>query len=262
VIELSSTPDVIAALSRAGEIEARAYTLHGPVKDALEAAARRGAHVVVALEGQPFKNPLLAGENAKVVREMRAAGVDARLEDPVHAKTIVADGTHYFDDKNWAEGDLVLRTDAAAAASIPMLKHEALELERQLVNGAGPGDDAIVESESFGAGNPVYSALDAAAKRGLSPRLLVCNRELAGSAQERKCLDKLARDGVRVRVCTNTEKLAVAGDRAWIGSANATVAFGKFDMPDWGCSTADPAIVSRIADRLEAVWAGAREFRG
>jgi hypothetical protein len=262
VIALSSIPDLLRALSRARDIDVEAYTLHGPVKSAVEAAARRGARVCVELERRPYRDPHLARENARLVAEMRGAGVDARLADPVHAKTIVADGELYLDDKNWNCGDLVLRTDASGAESIPMIKDEALKAEQQLIRGAGTRDDLIVESESFSCCNRVYSALDAAAKEGLSPRLLVCERELFKSDRERQVLQKLVSDGVRVRVCENSEKLAVAGDRAWIGSANATVAFSDADLPDWGLSTSDPTIVRALRGRIEAVWTAAKEFKG
>jgi len=261
VISLSSTPDVLQVLSRAAEIEVHAYTLHGPVKGALEAAARRGASVVVELERQPYKSSHLAAENARLVDEMRGAGVDAHLADPVHAKTIVADGTIYLDDKNWGARDLVLRADAADAASIPMIKHEALAAEAQLLRSAGDAD-AVVESESFGCCNAVYSALKGLARAGAAPRLLVSKDDLRGNASERRALDDLVRAGVRVRVCENSEKLAVAADRAWIGSANATIAAGPTDLPDWGFCTGDPAIVRALHDRIEGVWAGAKEFRG
>ena len=40
-----------------------------------------------------------------------------------------------------------------------------------------------------------------------------------------------------MRVCGDSEKLAVAGERVWLGSANATVAFGQSDCIDWGVQT-------------------------
>ncbi|MBV8579945.1 MAG: hypothetical protein JOZ86_04865, partial [Candidatus Eremiobacteraeota bacterium] len=89
---LSTTDAIVSGLSSAKKIEAHAYTLHGHVLHALEAAARRGAHVVVELERRPFDNPRLAEENKRVVEEMRAAGADARLADPVHAKSVIEDG--------------------------------------------------------------------------------------------------------------------------------------------------------------------------
>lgn len=63
-----------------------------------------------------------------------------------------------------------------------------------------------------------------------------------------------------MRVCLDSEKLAVAGDRAWLGSANATVAAGKWNAIDWGLRTADGRIASAVRSRLEAEWSAARDF--
>jgi phosphatidylserine/phosphatidylglycerophosphate/cardiolipin synthase-like enzyme len=264
MLNLSSTRQVLAAISQAREIDAEAYTLHGPVLRALEEAARDGAHVVVRLEGRPYRDPAgnLAHENRRLVADLRKAGADAQLGHPLHAKAIAVDSTLYLDDKNWGTRDLVLRDDDPSdIASMPSIKHEALAAEAQLLRGARAGDGIVVESESFGCCNPVYSALDALGRAGAMPRLLVCANELRDNDRERNALERLVRDGVRVRVCSDSEKLALAGNRAWCGSANATVAFGESDMPDWGVNTQDDAIVGAVRARLEAQWAKARDFK-
>jgi hypothetical protein len=265
MLDLSSTRQMLVAISQAREIDAEAYTLHGPVLRALEEAARDGAHVVVRLEGRPYGDPAgnLARENRRLVDDLRKAGADAQLGHPLHAKAVAVDSTLYLDDKNWGIHDLVLRDeDPSDIASIPSIKHAALAAEAQLLRGARAGDGIVVESESFGCCNPVYSALDALGRAGAAPHLLVCTNELRANDRERKALERLARDGVRVRVCSDSEKLALAGDRAWCGSANATVAFGESDMPDWGVCTGNHAIVSAVRARLEAQWAAAKEFKG
>jgi hypothetical protein len=264
MLELSSTSEAIAALGRAKEIAVEAYTLPRPVADALEDAARRGAHVAVELEGRPYDDPLghLGKENAKLAAELCRAGVEAELKHPLHTKKIDADGALYLDEKNWRTDDVVLRDDDTAhATGIPMCKHEALACEAQLLDRARSCDGVIVESESFGAGNAVYDALKALGIAGAEPRLLVSNRVLSGNRREHRILEDLVRDGVHVRVCKDSSKLAVAGDRAWLGSANATVTFGEADMPDWGCRTGNAAIVSAVRDRLEAQWKAAKEFK-
>ncbi|MBV9232629.1 MAG: hypothetical protein JO030_01190, partial [Candidatus Eremiobacteraeota bacterium] len=73
--------------------------------------------------------------------------------------------------------------------------------------------------------------------------------------------ERLQGEGARVRVCSDSEKIAVCGDEAWIGSANATAAFGESDIPDWGVRTADGAIVAAAKARLESQWSAARELR-
>jgi hypothetical protein len=263
VIELSSTSEALAALGRARRISIDAYTLHGPVLRAAEQAARRGARVVVRLAGDPHDDARgrLARENARIAGELRAAGAEAALEPSLHAKTIVADGALYLDGKNWHAGDVVLRDADQADAAIAASKSAALSAEAELLNGARNGDGVVVESESFGCCNVVYGALQRLARSGASPRLLVSARDLRGNERERRALERLERGGVRVRVCYDSEKLAVCGDRAWIGSANATCAYGKFDMRDWGVAIADAAIATAVRTRLEAEWRGARELR-
>ncbi|MBV9718880.1 MAG: hypothetical protein JOZ77_06150 [Candidatus Eremiobacteraeota bacterium] len=259
MLALSSSAELLQALARAARIDVEAYTLSGPVLRAVETAARRGAHVAVHLEETPYNAGHLATENRKVASQLRRAGANAALEHPLHAKEIVTDGTLYLDEKNWRPGDLILRDDDAADAStIPQIKHEALEYERRLLDGARRDDEVIVESESFGCCNAVYSELKTMGAD--APRLLVCERELRGNRRELAILEALTAKGVRVRVCSDSEKLAVAGDRAWLGSANATLAAPAADGPDWGLCTGDADIVRAVRARLESEWRRAHEL--
>lgn len=263
MVELTSTATTVAALGQAQTICAEAYTLHGPVLYALEAAARRGAAVSVQLEGRPVEHSKghLAAENRRLVRELRAAGANASLAPGIHAKAIAADGALYLDEKNWQSGDLVLReTDPNGARLIPMDKRDALERERALLDGARASDGVIVESETFGSYNAVHHALAALGRAGAAPRLLVDARELQGNARERRVLQELAGEGVSVRVCSESEKLAVRGGQAWLGSANATSPYGRGAMTDWGLCTDDAQIVQTVRARLEAEWRAAKPF--
>lgn len=263
MLHLSSVRDAIKSIDCAHEVSVEAYTLNGAVLRALEDAARHGAHVDVTIERHPFGGKRgLARENARLIRRLRAAGVDARLADPIHAKAIWADGTLYLDEKNWRCGDIVLREDdRAKAASIPMDKPDALAQESQVLRRARATDSIIVESETFGTGNVTYDALKSLALAGAQPRLLVSDSELRGNSRERNALAGLTRAGVRVRVCKDSAKLAVAGNRAWLGSANATYAGFTVAMSDWGVSTDDRAIVNTVRTRLEAEWAAAKGFK-
>lgn len=264
MLALSSTGEVIARLASAKEVAVEAYTLRRPMLEALEAAARRGAHVTVRLEARPYHDAgrHLGRMNAHAVRALKAAGVDAHVADPIHAKVIRLDGSLYVDEKNWNATDIVLRDDdAAEAASIPMDKSGALAAEANLLADARASDGVIVESESFGAGNVAYDSLKALALAGAKPRLLVSRDDLRGSGRERAVLDGLVRHGVRVRVCPDSAKLAVAGDRAWLGSANATYTGKGWQMPDWGLCTRKREIVDCVRARLEAEWNSARELR-
>lgn len=264
MLALTSTAEALGRLSRARSVSVEAYTLGGPALRALESAAESGAHVTVRLEGHPYSDARssLAKLNARIAAQLCRAGADARLADPIHGKTMSIDGTLYLDEKNWRAGDLVLRVDESAdAASIPMRKSAALAQEAHLLTGAQSSDDTIVESESFGSGNDVYAALQRLGRAGAAPRLLVCERDLEENSRERAVLEHLVRDGVRVRVSEDSEKLAVAGDRAWLGSANATYSEGKWDMPDWGVCTDDLTIACAVRARLERAWTVAHDFK-
>jgi hypothetical protein len=261
VVELSSTAEVCQAVRRGRHVDLAAYTLWGPALYAVEAAAQRGAEVTVHLEAQPFNNPHLAEENRRISAHLRAAGATVTLGHPLHAKVLDVDGTLYLDEKNWRSDDVVLRVgDPSEAAKIPMIKHEALACEGELIGTATDADRVIVESESFGCCNDVYGELRKAGLAGASPRLLVCASDLSGNAREHEVLGELVRDGVTVRVCNDSEKLAAAGDRAWLGSANATSAAPGFDSTDWGLDTRNSEIVATVRSRLERQWQHARPF--
>ncbi len=260
--ELSSTAQVCRALCGAHRIDLQAYTVWGPILKAVRAAARRGAEVTVALERHPFNSPHLAKENRSVAGQLRAAGATVTLGHPLHAKVLAVDGALFLDDKNWHPGDLVLKVDdPAEVAKIPMIKHEALACEGRLIDSATSADRVIVESESFGCCNKVYSELRQAALAGVAPRLLVSARDLSGNTRERQVIESLIRDGVRARICDDSEKLAVAGTAAWLGSANATIAAPGSDSTDWGLRTRNAKIVAAVRARLEANWQTAKPFR-
>jgi phosphatidylserine/phosphatidylglycerophosphate/cardiolipin synthase-like enzyme len=251
----------------------------------LENAAQRGANVTVRLEGVPYGDPngSFARYNRRLVADLRRSGADARLSrpthdaGPLHAKALEVDGKLYLDDRNWAGGDLILRDDdprdAAAARALAegkapntrpafaLRKRAALALEARMLERAGARDRVTVETETFGTSNAVCRALDDLGKRGLHPRLLVERRPVASNPRERGALQRLVRDGVEVRTTSDTEKFAVSGSSAWIGSANASPAFGDPDLIDWGTCTRGNAVVAAVAARLQARWSEGKPLR-
>ena len=284
---LGSTNDLLRALDGAHDVALMAYTLPaGRVLDGLEAAAKAGAHVRVRLEGYIYKDDGSVGSaNAAAIARLRAAGADARLVHPsknatdamLHSKAALVDGELFLDDRNWPDdgADTIVRDnfpsdarivrdafDAKEDPSTPFFsvtKRESLASEARLLDGARAGDDVIVESESFGASNRVYRAIERAARGGAHVRVLVNARDLQDNANERGALKKLAGDGVHVLVCDADEKLVVVdGARGWLGSANATAAFDHPDQLDWGARTDAPAIVSHLRQVFEERWSSAR----
>jgi phosphatidylserine/phosphatidylglycerophosphate/cardiolipin synthase-like enzyme len=286
MMTLSSTNDLLATLDHARDVSLMAYTLPaGRVLDGLAAAAKAGARVRVRLEGRIYNDDKDVGAaNVAAIAKLRAAGADAQLvhsdknasDAMLHCKAALVDGTLFLDDRNWPDdsGDTIVRDDFSRDAQIvrdaldgiedpatpffSVAKRESLASEARLLYEAHAGNDVIVESESFGANNRVYKAIDNAARAGAHVRLLVNARDLQGNANEAGALKKLAVDGVAVRLCDADEKLAVADEtRGWLGSANATVAFDHPDQLDWGARTDAPAIVSHLRDVFEKRWAAA-----
>lgn len=285
MVTLSSTDALLAALRGAQDISVTAYLLQpGRVLDALTAAAQRGAHVRVRLEGYIYKDTAgIAAENAGVVAGLQAAGADAVLvhldsdaRDPMlHAKTVVADDTLFLDDRNFPDdgADTILadsfapdvraaRDGALGQEDAPnwyfsMEKRPSLASEARLIASCDTTEDLVVESESFGADNAVYRAIDMGAKAGLRPRVLVNARALEGNARESQAIAHLVADGAAVRATDAAEKFTLAGLRGWIGSSNATIAFQHPDQLDWGMRSDDQALVAVLRRRFEARWEAA-----
>lgn len=270
------------AIGGAKSIALSAYLLdaRGPLVGALEAAGDRGAGVRVVLEGKPVGVPRAAADgiaraNAWTATELRKHGVDVVLRDEgafsQHLKAAVVDGCAFLDDRNWTATDTLIETrdapevacvsDAVAGhpSSTPDLattKAAAIALEAAAI-AAGSGDRVDCASESFGT-SAVSAALARRAQAGAHVRLVVNDRALRGASQnELRALARLEAAGVDVRAGSSTDKVCVAGDRAWLGSANPTFSPPP-PMLDWGLATADPALAAMASATFASAWARAR----
>lgn len=258
---LSSPSVLIRAIDRARSVSVIAYQLpRGKVLDALEQAARRGCSVHVRLEAKPYPDPTggIVRHNRSVVRELRRCGADAGFEDadaskPLHAKAADVDGTLYLDDVNFAKRGTLLRVCGRAA--IAWDKRSALDSERRLIESRNWVGRVEVASETIGRGSAIYSSLLRLGVLGAHPRLLISREAL--TPQERKLIGRLESCGVDVRSCDANEKFAVAGARAWIGSANATSPYPKNDI-DWGLVTKNRSIIAHLRRAFESRWRDAR----
>jgi hypothetical protein len=276
-LSLSSVPDVVARIGGARDVAFGSYFLRqGPMREALVAAAERGAHVTVTLQADPYRNPHGKHDNREAARVLSAAGAEVTLlrsaRVPFHLKAVVCDGVAYLDDRNWtARGpemvvadddpqdvaivrDAVRTAHGGSDATIAMRKDEALRREVELVDAAGAGP-VVVETERVRT-SPLTEALRRHARAGAST-VLVVGRTRHHSRGERSALRALARDGVVVREDGTNEKLALAGEQAWIGSGNATGASGRGARQlEWGLVTRDAALVSAVRSALERDVAG------
>ena len=278
--KLVSDAAFLAALGTARTVRFSAYVLNAEtaVAHGLEGAAAHGARVDVVLDGAPFgERPGIVRANAAASAALVRAG--ARVHQTtaggpaMHLKAALIDGVAYLDDRNWASGErdtIVALDDPAAVAAVASAldgrpvgsgslateKRAALDLEAAAIHDA-PGDRVDVETESFGA-TVVSKALAARAAHGTRVRLLVSEAELRGPAglRERRALARLAAGGVVIEATANTEKLCVAGDEVWIGSANAT--FSPEPSLDWGLRSRDPALVAGVSRAFERNWLAGR----
>jgi hypothetical protein len=261
---------MLAAVGSAREVAFGSYFLpRGAVRDALAGAARRGAHVAVTLQADPYRNPFGARCNADAARELRAAGVEVALLPsrfaPFHLKAAVCDAVAYLDDRNWTKRgpEIVVadgnRRDVAlvraalagrggAGAALATRKDAAQQREVDLIEHAGRAT-VVVETERV-ATSPLTRALQAHAAAG-APTTLVLAHAARHASREAKAIADLIASGVAVRETGRNEKLALAGDTAWIGSGNATGAAGRSAAQlEWGMLTREPALVAAVRAAL------------
>jgi len=269
-LSLSSVPEVLAHIRTAHDVAFGAYFVKpGSLRNALTSAARHGAHVAVTLQADPYRNPDGAQANADTARLLRDAGAQVTLlpsqRVPFHIKAAVCDGVAYLDDRNFTPGgpemvvrdddpnDVALVRDALRGhggddATLATRKDAALASELALVEKAGTAP-VVMETERVGT-SPLTRALQQRAAAGL-PTTLVVAQGPHDSRTERSALAQLTHDGVDVRYSGRNEKLALAGDAAWIGSGNATGAAGRGAYQlEWGLVTRDPALVGAVRAAL------------
>lgn len=283
-VALTSRAAFLAALDRASTVALGTYSLRadGKVARALERAAERGAKVSVALEGLPYgpgRSSELARANGRAAAELELHGVRVRLagagDERLHLKAAVVDGAAFLDDRNWPDGGndtIVAVTGGAEVAAIAAAlagrpatsgslateKGRALQLEAEAIE-RGRGDRVDIETESFG-GCSVSKALRARAAAGAQTRLIVSADAYArGTSRERAELARLATEGVEIRLGHADQKLCVAGDRGWVGSANAS--YSPAPMLDWGFETGEPDVLAGLAAAFARDWTAARPLR-
>ncbi len=139
--------------------------------------------------------------------------------------------------------------DATAAyGDVTFSKGASLRREAQLL--ATARSQIALESESFGAENPVYDALRAAARRGVTVRVLVNAEDARNDQREAVAIAVLERAGVQVAYTSATDKLAIVDGRAaWVGSSNASE--NVQDQIDWGVTTTDGRMLRQIEGAFE-----------
>jgi phosphatidylserine/phosphatidylglycerophosphate/cardiolipin synthase-like enzyme len=249
-----------------------AFTLspHGKTARMLEDAARRGARVSVTLDSRAFGSAETM--NQQTIADFQSAGIRVHESSgALHLKAGIFDGQRiYLTDKNFTStGDaelvladpypadrlLVERAMLGVGGSNDHLwlrKADALAAEASLINSSPHGGAIDVQTESFGPGTPVYNAMLARAQASDHVRLLVYRSELNNNDRERASLEELARAGVSVRVASTNEKIAIVGQRSFVGSSNATQ--GLPNQIDFGFYVGDPSATAQIQQHFNDNW--------
>jgi phosphatidylserine/phosphatidylglycerophosphate/cardiolipin synthase-like enzyme len=251
-VSLASVGDLSEHIRNACSVELDVYVLRNPLLlYSLEAASERGASVSVRL-GSPGDAPERAA-NAAAMRALSAAGARVTAEagfgpSALHAKVAIVDDTVYLDDRNFTGEE----SETIVACRPPNRDYErtksaALADEAKMLR-ADSGHDVILSTEALGPG-PVVDALIERARRGDRVRVMY-NPE----ARDRASLQAVAHlraAGVQLRASPENHKIAVSGDTAWIGSANASP--GAPEQREWGM-TVPEAVTSRLRATLEYCW--------
>lgn len=235
---------------------------------ALAMTARAGGRANLVVDGNPY-DPQgdVRGSDEEALTLARRLNINVfRSPTPMHLKAAIVSTGCYLSDRNWSRTAVVLFdrdpvdyaavSDAAKGSprsvshgsdgGLALVKEQALALEAQLL---AQGVRLSIESESFSAGNPVYQQLYAHAA---GARLIIAATEYRQKASERAAVARLVARGASVRTSGANEKIALAGDGVYVGSANATS--GVENQVEWGLVTHDIAIVTLVRNRFEAEW--------
>lgn len=250
-MQLVDLSDVVAAIDHAKSIKIDAFVLgRGAMFRALERAGDRGADVRIAFaDAGDVDAGTLADLHEHGVRVVDGPKVGP---DSIHAKIAVIDDRVFYDDRNWRSSqghDIIIRSDIDETTLASDKAHTIAD-EATLVR-FGPGHDVLVATESFGPG-PVADALLERAQRGDDVRLVYNPFEMTRGRD--RVLAALRQAGVRIAVSDANHKFACTGDRAWVGSANATLTAGQTGAGlEWG-KTLSGKLAAGVHAEAERLW--------
>jgi len=257
-LRFGTTQTLIDGLPGAKRVELDTFVLRNSrLIDALEVAAESGTDVRVRL-GDPTAGSQRKA-NLKAKDDLERHGVNVAIQpgygpDAIHDKIARVDDVIYRDDRNWTTGEweTVLVDDRSRAGQdVTTTKAAALVDEVELIR-HGKGHEVLVSTESIGPG-PVVDALIARAKQGDHVRLMY--KPGLHDLGRDDALRRLRRAGVSIRESSANHKICIVGDRAWIGSANATS--GAALMREWG-QTVTADLAAQLRRTLEHVWGMAK----
>jgi hypothetical protein len=283
-VELVDLAHVAADIERSTTVTLSAYSLsaRGRVAKALVAAANRGGRMWLVLDGAGMAGAMRSNRATAAALCAATGGrnTSSRIDQDLatlcegrlridmtryalHMKAAVLEDAIYVSDRNWTSSrrSLILALPSAmrtiverailgaagTSGSLTTRKADSLAAEATLLR-SNRSRRVLLESESFGR-SAIADALVARAGAGDDVTLVVARFEYGRSRTERALLSDMARHGVHVFTATSDEKIAVAGDSVWIGSANATA--GVPNQIDWGFWTDDHALAMALTQHVE-----------
>lgn len=258
--------------------------------EALIDAARRGVHVRVLMEMDPFGG----GEtNAAMARRLSRAGIQVKDANPVfrytHQKSLVVDGrtgvimtmnltpTSFsrnreygviFTNPQWvAEMETVFNADwdrvAPQLPSRPYLVWSPVNARETILALIQSAQESLDLEQADLADDEVADALVAAARRGVKVRLIrptPSSREEDEAAHVRRLL--AAGGAVAFMDSPNVHAKVIVVDRrqVLIGSMNLTMTSLDFNR-ELGVVLSDEQVVREVLDVIERDWRNARPAR-
>jgi len=272
-ISLVTSGDVFNAVDVSDSITVAAYAMSptSVLARKLAAASDRGATVAVSVDGHAFGGA--ARSNDELARMLSAHNVRIHYTDrPSHIKAAVINGVVYLADRNFVAS----RNEIVVQDSIPQ---DRPIVERAMLGFPGSNDhlwtrkaDALAaearvlatrasrnvdfESESFGAGTPVFTQLMHRAKMGDTVRVLLGESIYRESMTSQHAAQLLMRAHVSVRLTTANEKMLIDGPDVFFGSANATR--GIPDQMEFGIAMRDQDLATKLREKFGDEWTDAR----
>lgn len=266
---------VLDAIDSASTITLSAYTLApsytigattrpNPIITHLAARAAAGAHVSVVLTGDGFDYAL--EQNHDVSEILTRAGARVRLTSyPLHMKALVTDGrTIIVSDENFSKSGLYETLPPAMGATVerailgtagyygPFTTAKATSLNVEAALLEEPHAHALyIETESFGANNSVFDAINSTLASGHDVVLLANAKDARESRGTIPAIQSIADaypKHFRAYLVRATEKIAINGDHCWTGSSNSSP--GLPEQIDFGLRIDEPAACAYLLQRL------------
>jgi len=244
-------------------INLSAYTLapNSQIVSDLVAAATRGIPTKVLLTGRGFRYALR--QNAATSQRLLRHHIAVEITPyPLHLKALVTNTDTIVSDTNFSDRGLYLqlpRVDAGAilrawATGDPNYlgnfttgKAYSLTMEGALLlANDGP---IVLETESIGTDNAVFTALSIARRQGRPVSLTINERDYSSSRPEHHAVALLRAEGVHVVTASSDEKIAVSGNSpCYYGSSNASGSLRR--QIDFGLRIDNPRLCSYLLQRI------------